>query len=91
MSQHMLLTISDPAKTAEMEALLDTHFGSALFRRAGSAAWIIKTGELTTKDASARLFGADISAVTMTHVIVRFDSYWGFNDRDLWEWLSAQP
>ncbi len=89
MSQHMLLTIADPAKTAEVESLLAKQFGDASVRKAGAAAWIIKAGELTTKEASARLFGVDASALLVTHVIVRFDSYWGFSDRDLWEWLGA--
>ena len=52
--------------------------------------WAIKTDQ-STKEISLELFPRDDeNPPDYAHVVFRCDAFWGFNDKDLWEWLGKE-
>jgi hypothetical protein len=59
-------------------------------RQLADNAWLIRSNQ-TTKQISHALFPRDENGATAKgHVVLRTDAWSGWNDRDLWEWLSAR-
>ena len=51
-------------------------------------AWLIHT-EGTSRDISEHLFPRDDKPQIKSHVVVLVNGYFGWNERTLWEWMSA--
>ena len=46
---------------------------------------------LTSKDISNILFPLDKDGKpSATHIVLRFDAWWGLHQRDLWEWMDQK-
>jgi hypothetical protein len=86
---HLVITVEpfDPASLELLKTLGNT-------REVGPTAWAIHSKDLTSKDISEKLFppkkNPDTGSLTgVRHIVVRFDNWFGFHDRALWEWLDT--
>jgi len=90
MAHKYLLTIQHFAAAGQVQSALAEKIESTNFRKIGDCSWIIKSDALTTKDLSQAIFSKPSEGKGVSHVIVRLESYWGWHDKELWEWLSVE-
>ena len=61
-------------------------------RKIAPNAWIILAHKQTTKDIGEALFPTTKtetgSLIGVRYVLFRVETWWGFHDRTLWEWLD---
>jgi hypothetical protein len=85
---HLVIT-NEPFEPASLELL--KYLGNT--REIAPTAWAVHSKDLTSKDISEKLFPltkTDTGQLNgVRHIVVRFDNWFGFHDRALWEWLDT--
>lgn len=73
----------------DIEARLD-HVGAEYYH-SGSSSWIIHSPK-SSRELSEATFprDPDSKAAARSHILVRFDAYYGYHDRDLWEFIEKK-
>lgn len=63
----------------------------AEYYRSGKSSWIIRS-QKSSRELSEAVFprDPDSKASLESHVVVRFDAYYGYHDRDLWEFVERK-
>ncbi|MES2684638.1 MAG: hypothetical protein V4650_14050 [Pseudomonadota bacterium] len=90
MSTTYSLSIKDPNQAAAVDGYISNTLPAGSYRQVGSATWLIKDDTLTTKELSEKIFDSAKGQRNISHIVVRFDSFWGWHDKDIWEWISAK-
>lgn len=52
--------------------------------------WFLKTDSMTTSQLNNLYFSADSDEENISHVLMQFENYTGWYDKDLWEWLDVR-
>lgn len=63
----------------------------AEYYRIGASSWAIRSHK-SSREISEAVFSRDSDEANSppTHIIVRLDAYWGYHNRDLWEFLDKK-
>lgn len=78
----------DTAKAAELLPRLEPQ--SITFRKMSDDFWLLKSTHHTTQEISDLLTDLAPDATPLLHMVMRIDSFWGWNDKDYWEWIDAE-
>lgn len=81
------VSLKDPSHGESVDARIRSTFPSKCIYRHSTSVWFLKT-ELLSKDISEKLFPRE-PTTPPSHIVGRLDAYWGWDEKALWEWLSA--
>jgi hypothetical protein len=88
-----VLILAGSSRSSQPLINLPAHYPDS--RPVTDGVWVISTDQ-TTKDISEKLFPRSLleddstRAQMRNHVVFRIDSWWGWHDQQLWEWLTAR-
>ena len=61
----------------------------AAYHKVSEESWALQSAK-SSRQISEQLFLLDETRKTTGHVVLRCDAYWGFHDRELWEFLDKK-
>ena len=84
MALHALIAKRSLRGTQELDRLARLY---PEFKEVIENVWLIRSNQ-TSKQISEALFPRTESG-TRTHMVLRVSAWWGWNDPEVWEWMSA--
>lgn len=86
MTDYVVITDPDSTRRNAINGV-ERHFPTS--RKIAPNVSIIKDTQLTAQAISELVFERDAEGhASVRHIIVRMGAYWGYHDRDLWDWLD---
>lgn len=83
-----VLVVDSIENLSDIEARVASSFGD--YRPIAENAFVIRSKSTTSQGISEKIFGESQGEDRVErHAVFRFTAYWGFHDRDLWEWLDT--
>ncbi len=85
-----VLILRHPLPSAEAQTLVSRIKDiGAEYHKVSEEFWALRSAK-SSRQISEQLFPRNETTKTTDHVVLRCDAYWGFHDRELWEFLDKK-